>query len=158
MSCHVMSCHFMSCHVTFFSFIYVYIRSLINSSRTPDARVCHCFCTCLPWQSDELATYKREVMQAFKAPPANSRVQVEPYGVNPNDGTFLMSFYDFVEFFTHIFAAIDFPTTWNTSEVAGAWEVTAMKHCRLWCSRLWSFSTQHMHVPAVLHILTCPIT
>ena len=75
-------------------------------------------------QSDELKEHKHEVVQAFKAPPPSTRVQVEPYGSNPNDGTFLMSFYDFVEFYTHIFAAVDFPTSWHTAEVSGEWTVS----------------------------------
>ena len=74
-------------------------------------------------QSEELAEHLHDVIRAFKSP--HKRVQVEPYGVNPNDGTFLMSFYDFIEFFTHIFAAIDFPITWHTAEKAGSWEVRA---------------------------------
>jgi hypothetical protein len=75
------------------------------------------------FQSEILQTYLHDVKKAFMAPAHANRVQVEPYGANPNDGTFLMSFYDFYEFFTHIFAAIDFPQSWHTAELAGEWTV-----------------------------------
>ena len=67
--------------------------------------------------------YHEQLVRAFKQPHTDSKVQVEPYGDNPNDGTFLMSFYDFYEFYTHIFAIVDFPSSWTTAEVAGKWTV-----------------------------------
>ncbi len=79
-------------------------------------------CGSLP-QSEILEQNLHAVKRAFKAPAHSNRVQVEPYGANPNDGTFLMSFYDFVEFYTHIFAAIDFPASWHTTELTGEWTV-----------------------------------
>ena len=96
------------------------------SRRRHGARVCShgMIAVACHAQSDELKEHKHEVVQAFKAPPPSTRVQVEPYGSNPNDGTFLMSFYDFVEFYTHIFAAVDFPTSWHTAEVTGEWTVS----------------------------------
>jgi hypothetical protein len=87
-------------------------------------------------QSDELRDMRAEVTHAFSAPAHSKRVQVEPYGVNPNDGTFLMSFYDFYEFFTHVFAVIDFPLSWHMAEKSGEWTVScpAPAACRPPCS------------------------
>ncbi len=84
-------------------------------------------------QSEEVVTHQAELRKAFSARAAIRHgfpvVDVEEFGANPNDGTFLMNFYDFREFYTHIFAVVDFPKSWCTNQLCGAWEVRLPVAC-----------------------------
>ncbi|TMW55975.1 hypothetical protein Poli38472_008623 [Pythium oligandrum] len=47
--------------------------------------------------------------------------QDEVIEMNANDGTFFMSFDAWMQFFTHFFAGIDFPDSWQGRRVEGCW-------------------------------------
>ncbi len=82
-------------------------------------------------QSEEVTTHRDELKKLFQARTnSSSRVEVEPFGANPNDGTFLMSFYDFRAVFTHIFSVVDFPSSWSNAEVTGSWTVSQCAYLR----------------------------
>lgn len=88
-------------------------------------------------QSEEVVTYSDELRRAFQARAAVRRgrtvVEVEPFGANPNDGTFLMNFYDFRIFYTNIFAVVDFSDRWHRATVTGTWDV-----CVAVCHFVWA--------------------
>jgi len=52
------------------------------------------------------------------------------YGLNPNDGTFLMGCYDWQEFYTHLFACVVFPSEkWSHDSVSGEWKGRSAGGC-----------------------------
>jgi hypothetical protein len=93
--------------------------------------------------------YRKELRKAFAAKAVVRKgrpvLDVEPFGANPNDGTFLMNFYDFCEFYTNIFAVVDV-STWKTQKYQCSWKVsdvplgfTPMFRCvrRILCVFVW---------------------
>lgn len=106
-----------------------------------------------------MATHKVALRKAFGAKEAKRRngavaVDVEPFGNNPNDGTFLMSFYDFREFFTHIFAVVDFPDEWSSAQATGTWKVRACSRKQCHFSFLCVFD--HIAMRVMCTIVLCP--
>ena len=88
-----------------------------------------------PWGSDEWEgkysdhdMAKDEVMkkvlhQAFSEVSVadGGRTEYDPYSMDASDGTFLISFHDWSQFYTHLFACLVFPASWHTARVSGAW-------------------------------------
>ena len=64
------------------------------------------------------------VLFASGSPAASLRcvAGASRYGTDPNDGTFLMSIHDWMEFYTHLFACVAFPRTWHSDNVEGEWK------------------------------------
>ena len=42
--------------------------------------------------------------------------------MDATDGTFLIGFHDWSEFYTHLFACLVFPSTWHTARITGEWK------------------------------------
>ena len=60
-------------------------------------------------------------MSTENASPSNVCDEEEAIEINRADGTFFMSYEDWLKYFTHLFVGIDFPDEWSGVRVAGEW-------------------------------------
>ena len=74
--------------------------------------------------------YDKEISQVF------SINEAEQTAINKMDGTFFMRYEDWVENFTHIFIAVDFPASWTGKREVGDWdpELGGNRTVKTWAS------------------------
>jgi hypothetical protein len=68
-------------------------------------------------RSDEREEHKAEIERVFNA---QEREQ-ERAEVNFNDGTFFMTFEEWLKNYTSLFVAVNFPSTWTGKRTQGQW-------------------------------------
>jgi len=67
-------------------------------------------------ESEERRDNDEQISKVFSVSEA------EKTEMNKMDGTFFMSFEDWLDNFTHIFVAVDFPEEWDKARASGAWD------------------------------------